>query len=176
MGTIPVSDAVDIRRQGLNLVVLTGTGLTYKSADYGASWTAVGTASQVGMSGLTTLAGDLVAVSKEGLVARSGDGAAWSWVGAINQLNVIALANDDPTTDRGPRTTDFPRRPRCWLLPGPILCFWPGPPLEVEFELQGAGRVELALFDLSGRRVLEQGNRGFLGSWNPYDSMVTWMN
>ena len=62
----------------------------------------------------TPLGDDLVAVSREGLVARSTDGTAWSWVGAVNQLNVVDLANDTLQTTG------------CWRRRGSrCACSWP---------------------------------------------------
>lgn len=159
VGTIPVPDAVDIRRLDTGLVVLSGTGLTYLSSDYGVTWSAVGTVSQVGMAGLTTLAGDLLAVTREGLVARSGDGSAWSWVGAVNQLTVVALANDYPTV------TGIPESPLpvgvTLVSPRPNPLVLSGSPLAVDFSLSGADRVTLLLYDISGRRVLERAPEAF---------------
>jgi len=176
VGTMPVPDAVEIRRLDTDLIVLTGTGLTYRSMDKGATWQAVGTVSQVGMTGLAPFVNELMAVSREGLVARSGDGATWSWVGTVNQLNVTALANDIPTATGVPETPVLPVR----LTLSPP---WPNPlrsssgVLHVAFTLRGRDTVRLALFDIRGRPVAEREPEVFAGqdvhsvTWRP-DGLV----
>lgn len=95
-GGIPTSEAVDVVRLGGAIHVLTASGGVWRSTDEGASWLPIGTLSQVPMSGLVRQGSELVATTREGLVARSTDGTAWQWVGTINQLDVVALATDEP--------------------------------------------------------------------------------
>jgi hypothetical protein len=152
VGTIPVSDAVGLRRFDADLFVLTGTGTTYRSDDDGATWGAVGTVSQVGMTGLSQVTNRLVAVSKEGLVARSTDGTDWSWVGTVNQVNVIALANDSPQVTGVPDAGVVPARlVLASLRPNPRP---PGRNVVVEFVTDAAGSVALQFFDVRGGMVL----------------------
>ncbi len=150
VGTIPVPDAVSIRSFQGRLVAMTATGLTFVSLDQGFTWEPVGTVSQIGMTGITQLAGELVTVSREGLVARSADGASWTWVGAVNQLNVMALANDSPTATAAPENPS-PITPLFLSQP------WPNPlsrgPLNVAFSLERSAGVTVSLFDGLGRRV-----------------------
>jgi hypothetical protein len=96
VGVITTSDAVAIRRLGAQLFVLASTGEVYRSLNYGVSWIAVGALSQGSMSALVDLGAQLVAATKEGEVASSANGASWAWVGAINQLDVVALGTDTP--------------------------------------------------------------------------------
>ncbi len=149
VGTAPVSDAVAVRSGGDTSYVLAGTGLTYRSQDQGASWSAVGTVSQVGMVALTVSEGELVAVSREGLVARSPDGTAWTWVGAVNQLNVVALADDRP------QAVGVPKRPgtalRLRLAPPRPNLLRSGETLALEVPLPEDDILNVALYDAEGR-------------------------
>ena len=132
--------------------VLTNAGLTYRSLDQGATWIAVGTVSQVGMTAFTPHANELVAVNREGLVARSTDGAAWTWVGTVNQLNVVALANDTPQTIGVPETP--PEITMRLLLapprPNPLRS---GEIVTLEFSLPHDDVVTAELLDVRGRLV-----------------------
>jgi hypothetical protein len=155
VGTMPVSDGVSLRRMGSVLYVLTGSGWTYRSLDDGATWAAVGTVSQVGMTGLTWLESELVAVNETGLVARSGDGSAWTWVGTVNQVDVVAVSNDVPQVTGVPGD---PVRPAGLVLapprPNPARS---GQAVRVEFALPDDAEVWMALYDLRGRLIAEQG-------------------
>jgi hypothetical protein len=171
VGTIPVSAAVEIRRRDVNLYVLTATGVTYESTNDGATWAAVGTVSQVGIAGLCTTANRLVAVTKEGLVARTTDGAAWTWVGTVNQLQVLALANDYPTLtgvlETPPVLGHLVMAPP---YPNPLAT---GRSLAIRFELPDPDVVRLDLFDASGRRIADRSPKSFSSSgvhvvnWRP---------
>lgn len=157
VGAIPVSDAVSLHAKATNLYVLAGTGLTYESVDLGATWTAVGTVSEVGMQGLTvaTATGQLLAVSREGLTARSPDGTAWTVVGSVNQLEVTAVANDRPeaTTGVGTVPVTTPRIVMAPPRPNPLRV---GQTLIVGLSLPDDDHVRLDLFDAAGRVVAER--------------------
>jgi hypothetical protein len=152
---------------------LTDAGLTYRSLDQGGTWTAVGTVSQVGMTALTPLGSDLVAVSGEGLVARSTGGTAWTWVGTVNQLNVVALANDTP------QTIGVPEAPgnalRLLLAPPRPNPLRSGEVVTLEFSLPEDDRVAVDLLDVRGRLVGSRPPESFPASdavgmrWNAGD-------
>ena len=160
VGAITVSDAVEIRTIGVDLYVMTSTGTIYKSTDMGVNWTAVGTVSQVNMSGMTLDLGDLVVVSKEGLVASSSDGMSWDWKGSINQLVVMSIGNDDPTrTGIGsqPPAIDALRFDSIWPNPG-----HGGDELtRVRFGLGQPAQVTIELYDVSGRLVATRAPQAF---------------
>jgi photosystem II stability/assembly factor-like uncharacterized protein len=149
-GAMPVSDAVEIQGHGGLLYVITGTGLTYCSSDAAASWTAIGTLSQVHVSGMTSDGFNLIATVEEGEVATSHDGTSWTWRGAINQLSVMALATDIPGVigvDNQPPALNL-------SLSTP----WPNPRsgagiTTFRFTLPAAGRVSLSLYDVRGARI-----------------------
>ncbi|UCF06764.1 MAG: T9SS type A sorting domain-containing protein [bacterium] len=151
VGTITTSEAVDIRTVGQTVYVLMGSGDVARSTDNGTSWFMVGTVSQVHMTGLTSHGGQLAAVTKEGLVAVSSDATIWTFVGSINQLNVVAIGNDVPTI------TDIPSRPT--LIPTlSIEPPWPNPlftdaVVNIAFDLPSPDVVELGLYDVAGRRL-----------------------
>jgi hypothetical protein len=153
VGTVPVSDARSLRTRAGSLYLLSESGLVHRSADAGATWTTFGTTSQVGMRGLAPLGADLVAVTREGLVGRSATGAAWSWVGHVNQLRVTALANDVP------QVSSVPDGPPSRPAPLRVTAAWPNPVRAgglVRLETSG-GTPERAfateLFDAAGRLV-----------------------
>lgn len=121
VGSLPVSNAVGLAAPQGSVVVLTEAGTLWKSEDAGRTWVAVGTLSQVGMTGLTTTAQGLAACHRGGAVAATPDGATWSWVGSVQQLETVSLANDTPQTTgipTPPSGTANHRRLRVW--PNPI--------------------------------------------------------
>ena len=149
---IPVSDAVSIRNLQTSLYVLTNAGLVFQSTNAGTSWVTAGTLSQVHMRALTQNVDRLAAVTSEGEVASSPDGSAWTWIGAVNQLNVIALANDTPYV------IGVPEEPPSVTLPIALAPPAPNPlraggSLSIRFALNVADRVTLRLFDVQGREV-----------------------
>jgi photosystem II stability/assembly factor-like uncharacterized protein len=151
-GTIPVSDAVSIRNLQTSLYVLTDAGLVFQSTNAGTSWVTTGSLSQVHMRALTQNADRLAAITAEGEVASSPDGAAWTWIGAVNQLSVIALANDTPYV------IGIPEEPPIMTLPVALAPPSPNPlrsgnAVSVRFELGKADRASLRLFDVRGREV-----------------------
>jgi hypothetical protein len=140
---------VSVRRLGNNLHVLTATGEVYRSIDYGASWTPVAALTASGMSALVDLEGvQLVAASRSGEVATSTNGATWAWVGAINQLNVMALGADTPQATGVPVEETVPR----FVAHAP----YPNPRVGAggatfAFTLPAPDRVRLELYDVQGR-------------------------
>ncbi len=155
VGALDVPDAVEIAALRGDLYVLTGTGEVARSGDGGANWTFVGTLSQTGMASLLATTSELVACTREGEAAASTDGGAWTWRGAIGQLQVRALASDLPTT-----TGVGPEVPGAfaWLAPRPN-------PARAEVTLalvlERASRVTVTVHDLAGREVA----RPFAAEW-----------
>jgi hypothetical protein len=148
VGVITTSNAIAIRRLGAQLFVLASTGEIYRSIDYAKSWVAVGALSQGSMSALVDLDSQLVAAAKEGEVATSSNGASWGWVGAINQLNVVALGTDVPQVTG----VADDRSPPKFAVAAP----YPNPRMGTggatfRFTIPHADRVRLELFDAQGR-------------------------
>ena len=149
IGIITSSDAVSIRRLGAQLFVLASTGEVYKSIDYGVSWIPVGTLSQGSMSALADVGAQLVAAASEGEVAASSNGASWSWVGAINQLHVMALGTDAPQVTG---VADDLSPPKALVAAAPF----PNPRVGAggatfRFTIGAPDRVRLELYDVQGR-------------------------
>jgi hypothetical protein len=124
------------------------------------SWIAVAALSQGSMSALVDLDSQLVAAAKEGEVATSSNGASWGWVGAINQLNVVALGTDAPQVTGVADDQSSPRFAAAAPYPNPRVgrggAVFP-------FMLPRADRVRLELFDAQGR----------LRARRPYESFTT---
>ncbi|HET9233853.1 MAG TPA: YCF48-related protein [Candidatus Eisenbacteria bacterium] len=150
-GTLPVSDAVEVRGLLSDLYVLTGAGLVFRSGDSGTSWVTTGTLSQVQMRGLTQDVDRLVAVTREGEVAISSDGTDWTWVGAVNQLSVTALANDTPYVIGIPE--EPPLISPVFLAPPVPNPLFSGRSLALRFALPEVDVVTLRLLDVQGRQV-----------------------
>lgn len=153
VGVLTVSNAIAIRRLGNDLYVLTRTGEVYRSINYGASWTPVAALTSSSMGALADMGTTLVAAAREGEVATSANGAAWTWVGAINQLSVIALATDTPMVTGVAKGSTAPR----FTVGSP----YPNPSTSVagaifSFSLDGPDRVRVALHDAQGRLVAER--------------------
>jgi photosystem II stability/assembly factor-like uncharacterized protein len=169
-GAMAVSDAVEIQGHAGLLYVITGTGLTYCSSDAAASWTPIGTLSQVHVTGMTSDGVQLIATVAEGEVATSYDGTSWIWRGAINQLNVMALATDIPGVigvGGGPVAYGL-------SLSTP----WPNPKATegvatFRFTLPGPERAWLSLYDARGARLARSPAQDFPAvgwhsiSWDP---------
>lgn len=149
VGALPVSNAVSLGRMGSALFVLTQTGETYRSLDYGVSWVAVSALASSGMRALLDLNGsELIAASETGEVARTPNGTAWSWVGAVNQLNLLALGSDTPQATGVPVDASAPRYAGATAAPNPRV----GPGGAVfGFDLPAPERVRLELYDAAGR-------------------------
>jgi hypothetical protein len=146
---------VEILSDGACLYVITGTGNIWKSIDSGTTWLPVGMLSQVHTSGMVLgRSGALFAVTREGEVASSPDGVNWTWVGAINQLNVVALGSDLPVTG----IPEVDGRSASLLVGAP----WPNPvatrtqALTFPLTLARAGQVAVELVDVRGGRVVSR--------------------
>jgi photosystem II stability/assembly factor-like uncharacterized protein len=148
VGVITTSEAISIRRLGALIFALASTGEVYRSINYGVTWTPVGTLSQGGVSALVDLDAQLVAATKEGEVAASTNGTSWAWVGAINQLNVVALGTDSP---QATGVADEQTTPR-FAVASP----YPNPRVGAggatfPFTVSQAERVRFELYDVQGR-------------------------
>ncbi len=166
-GVMTVSNAQRIRAVQSTLYVLTETGDVFRSTDAGANWTAIGTLSQVGMRGLVRNGGNLAAATKEGHVASSADGVSWSWQGSINQLELTALASNEPAT-----TGVEPPFAATLFVGAPF----PNPSaggLSFVLRLEREAEVEVALYDLSGRVVARRARQIYPAGttvidWDPH--------
>jgi hypothetical protein len=83
-------------------------------------------------------------------MAISADGAAWTWVGAVNQLSVTALGSDEPQVTGVATETQAPR----FVVRAP----YPNPASAAagatfSFSLSGPDRVRVELYDARGRLV-----------------------
>jgi hypothetical protein len=168
-GSIPVSDAIEVVRTGDALYIVSGTGDVWRSVNAGVSWFPVGTLSQVHVSGLVWDGSTLAAVTREGMVARSQDGVGWQWVGAINQLNVVALATDTPVVAVFPGGGPGVGLAVGAVHPNPTT----GPRCALTFPVQLTGRtmIRVFLYDVSGRLVAARTAESLEG---PGLSHVTW--
>ena len=151
VGVITTSDAVAIRRLGAQLFALASTGEVYRSLDYGATWIAVGALSQGSMSTFVDAGTQLVAATREGEIANSANGASWSWIGAINQLHVMALGTDTPQVTGVADEESPPKFSVTAPFPNPrvgagIVTFG--------FTLAGPRSVRLELLDARGRLLV----------------------
>jgi hypothetical protein len=104
------------------------------------------------MAGLATDGTNIFAATKEGEVARSSDGVSWTWRGAINQLNVMALGTDTPAVSG---VDEPPFGPSALRLgqnyPNPFNTS-NGQTL-IPFSLEVGGRAVVRIFDTQGRLV-----------------------
>jgi hypothetical protein len=148
VGVVTTSDAISVRRLGAQLFVLASTGEVYQSIDYGRRWVAVGALSQGSMRALVDLDAQLIAAAKEGEVAASSNGASWSWVGAINQLNVVALGTDAPQVTGVADDQMPPRFAAASPYPNPRVG---GGGATFGFALPAGDLVRLEIYDVQGR-------------------------
>jgi len=148
VGVITTSGAVAMRRLGAQLFVLASTGEVYRSLNYGVSWIAVGALSQGSMSALVDLGAQLVAAMKEGEVASSANGASWTWIGAINQLDVVALGTDAPQVTGVVDEESPPKFSAAAPYPNPRVGAGGA---TFGFTVPAPDRVRLELYDAQGR-------------------------
>jgi hypothetical protein len=129
------------------LCVLTSAGDLARSDDYGATWSFVSTLSQSGMTSLLSASGELLAATGAGEVAASSNALTWTWRGAINQLQVSALASDEPS----PTAVGLPEATaKVFFAPQP------NPAREqttLAFQLERAERITVRVLDVAGREL-----------------------
>jgi photosystem II stability/assembly factor-like uncharacterized protein len=170
--TLSVSNAVAIRSLGVNVYVLTETGEIYRSADLGTTWSAVAAMASSSMSSLVDTGGKLVAATLEGEVASSTNGTAWTWVGAINQLHVMALGDDTPTVTGVEGESSSPRFAVGVPYPNPRMG---AAPATFTFSVPRADAVRLEIYDARGRlRAIRReewvpGGGRYAIRWDPGD-------
>lgn len=148
VGAITVSNAVALAAHLGRLLALTSTGDIARSDDFGATWAFVGTLSQSGMTALFSAPDALLATTSAGEVAASGNGAAWTWRGTINQLHVRALASDQPH----PTSVGMGEAQGIAFLgprPNPVR----GEVAMLAFELEREALVTVSVHDLAGREL-----------------------
>jgi hypothetical protein len=150
VGAVTASNAVSIGRLNNDLFVLGETGEVYRSQDYGVTWTPVAALVSSTMGAMIGSGTGLVVSTREGEVAASPNGATWTWVGATNQLSVIALGSDTPQVTGVEGGASVPG----FLARAP----YPNPGTGVagavfSFSVPGPDRVRIELFDARGRLV-----------------------
>ncbi len=148
VGAVSVSNAVSLRQLENDLYVLTATGEVYRSGNFGVSWIPIAALTASGMSALVDVEGQLVAAATSGEVAVSSNGVVWTWVGAINQLSVMALGADTPQTTGVGEEEMVPR----FIARAP----YPNPRVGTGgatfvYTLPEPARVRVELYDVQGR-------------------------
>jgi hypothetical protein len=149
VGAAAVSNAISLRRRNDDLHLLTATGEIYRSVDFGTTWVPVSALTASGMRALLDVNGStLLAAAATGEVASSANGTAWSWVGAINQLHVVALGSDTPQVTGVPVDPVTPRFGVASAYPNPRV--GEGGAL-FSFDLGRPDVIKIELFDVAGR-------------------------
>jgi hypothetical protein len=121
------------------------------------------------MTALAVLDKQLVAATQEGEVASSSNGVAWTWVGTINQMDLIALGTD------APQATAVAPDPNAGFT---ISTPYPNPRVgtggvTLGIALPTADRVRLELYDARGRLCAARSFEAFAAGgqhaieWNP---------
>jgi photosystem II stability/assembly factor-like uncharacterized protein len=168
IGTVAVSNAVSIVSKVADLFLLTNTGEIYRSTTYGASWLPVGSITASNMSAMTPSGGTILASARSGEIYRSSVGTSWQAVGAVNQLNVVSLASDEPLATGVPEERTPPHLVVRAPYPNPSRAGVGTFPLS----LDRPARVRLELYDVHGRRLAASAepvlNPGFHAlNWTP---------
>ena len=162
VGAVTVSNAVGLRRLGTQLYMLMGTGEVARSLDYGRTWMTVGAMTASGMAALVDTGTSLVAAARTGEVATSTNGAAWTWVGAINQLSVMALGTDTPQATGVESELSPPPRFACRApYPNPSAS---ASGATLSFTIPEPDFVRVELFDAAGRLAASREAQWFPGS------------
>jgi len=161
VGAVTVSNAVSLRRRGAELYMLMETGEVARSLDNGRTWVTVGAMTSSGMAALVDYGTSLVAAARTGEVATSANGATWTWVGAINQLSVMALGTDTPQATGV--ESEQPTPPR-FVLRAP----YPNPSVSANgatfsFTIPQGDLVRMELFSAAGRLVASREAQWFPG-------------
>jgi len=122
------------------------------STDGGASWTWVGTTSQVGMSTMIQDGnGRFVAGTRASAVTSSDDGEAWSWIAPPHQLNLVALATDVPLSSVDGEDQASPTLAIASVWPNP--CWVSLGAMNLAIRASPRSLVEVDLLDAEGRKV-----------------------
>jgi len=96
IASVAVPNAVSLGRRVAELLILTETGEIYRSLDYGRTWLPVSAITASNMSAMVSDGGTILAAARTGEIYQSADGAAWTPLGAVNQLAVVSLGSDEP--------------------------------------------------------------------------------
>lgn len=170
IGAVTVSNAVSMHRKGSELYMLMGTGEVARSLNYGRTWVTVGAMTASGMRALVDDGTQLIAAAETGEIATSSNGVSWTWVGAINQLSVMALGTDTPLVTG---VEGEPSPPR-FVARAP----YPNPRVGAggatySFTSSGPDRVRIELFGANGRLLARRAGESFAGAgvhaihWEP---------
>jgi hypothetical protein len=147
------------------------TGETYRSIDYGVTWIPVSALTSSSMRGLVEVGSTLIASTREGEIASTANGTAWSWVGAINQLQVMSLGVDTPLATSVEPGEEAPRIVLGAPYPNPLRSGVEGIfPLSIPDE----DEIRIDFFDTHGRLVATRPAQslprgGHALRWNPGD-------
>jgi hypothetical protein len=172
VGAIPTSNAVSIRRRDAELFVMCETGELYRSIDFGVSWAAVAALTSSSMSALLEVHSGLLAATRQGEVASSPNGTSWAWVGAINQLNVMALGSDVPLATGVETGSTAPELAIRAPYPNPRVGIGEG---TFSIAIPAADRIRMEVYDVRGRLMAARAEEAFAEGgahsirWNPGD-------
>ncbi len=156
------------------LRALTDAGELLRSTNRGTTWSAVGTASQVGMRALTMIGTTVLAIAKEGEIAQSADGSSWSWVGTVNQVFVVAMALGTPEFQTGVGAPGAPPLSlRVQAYPNPFAVA-----LRLRIHVDAGSeafassgeRLEIAVYDAAGRLIA----RPYAGAIDAFPGEIAW--
>jgi hypothetical protein len=151
-----------VSRADGRLFAVTRTGEVEASLDLGASWTVVGTLPAPDVAACRASGSTLYLLTASGTVWRSSDdGRNWNAVGSINQIGLMALADDAPGVSGVPEIT---RPPLLFLTAA-----WPNPcpsgqALTFGFRLSRPALVSVGIFDAAGRLVAARPPEWFAGA------------
>lgn len=150
--------------------MLMSTGEVARSLNYGQTWVTVGAMTASGMRALVDDGTQLIAAAETGEIATSSNGVTWTWVGAINQLSVMALGKDTPLVTGVEGESSPPR----FVARAP----YPNPRVGAggatfPFTSSGPDHVRIELFGVDGRLLARRTGESFAGSgahefhWEP---------
>jgi hypothetical protein len=100
----------------------------------------------------------LLAAAAEGEIASTTNGSAWSWIGAVNQLHVVALATDAPMLTGVTEEAAAPKFVARTPFPNPGTS---SAGAVFSFSLPSPERVRVSLYDAQGRRIAWSPERTF---------------
>jgi len=121
----------------------------------------VGAMTSSDMTALVDVGTSLVTAARTGEIATSADGVAWTWVGAINQLSVMALGTDTPQATGV--ESELPIPPR-FVLRAP----YPNPSSSrggatFSFTIPQADFVRMEVYNAAGRLAASRETQWFPG-------------